>query len=40
MDRVKKGTAGAAGACPRDNTEGRGLTLKALVLERTQGGEG
>ena len=31
-----------AGACPRENTGGRGLTqaLQALILERTQGGEG
>ena len=38
-ERVNTGTAGA---CPRENTGGRGLTqaLHALVLQRTQGGEG
>ena len=37
-ERVNTGTTGS---CPRENTEGRGLTqtLQALVLERTQGGE-
>ena len=38
MERVNTGTAGA---CPAENTGGRGLTqaLQVLVLERTQGGE-
>ena len=40
--RVERVNTGTAGACPRENTGWRGLTqtLQALVLERTQGGEG
>ena len=40
--REERVNTDTAGACPRENAEGRGLTqaLQALVLERTQRGEG